>query len=94
MRASASTHAPLCPPPYPVQRWAAVLQQSPYVGQVAAAYAKKIEAIARQPAWWVAGNWVCAGFVWKVESLPVGGHGACLLLAALEGEEVRAAVVA
>ncbi|KAL4424934.1 hypothetical protein ABPG77_009663 [Micractinium sp. CCAP 211/92] len=33
------------------QRWAAALQQPPYAGQVAAAYAKKIEAIARQPAW-------------------------------------------
>lgn len=39
--------------PIPLQRCAAALQQPPYAGQVAAAYAKKIEAIARQPAWWV-----------------------------------------
>ncbi|KAL4434272.1 hypothetical protein ABPG75_000713 [Micractinium tetrahymenae] len=38
------------------QRWAAALQQPPYAGQVASAYAKKIEAIARQPAWTESGK--------------------------------------
>lgn len=37
-----------------MQRWAAVLTDQ-HAGQVSAAYAKKIEAIAKQPAWWVAG---------------------------------------
>jgi hypothetical protein len=38
--------------PLAVQRWAAVLLEQ-YPDQVAATYSKKIEAIAKQPAWWV-----------------------------------------
>ena len=40
-----------------LQRWAAVLMGPQHAGQVSAAYAKKIEAIAKQPAWWVCGSW-------------------------------------
>lgn len=34
-----------------LQRWAAVLMEPRYAGQVSPAFAKKIEAIAKQPAW-------------------------------------------
>jgi hypothetical protein len=39
--------------PIVLQRWAAVLMGPQHAGQVSAAYTKKIEAIAKQPAWWV-----------------------------------------
>lgn len=37
------------------QRWAAVLMEPQFAGQVSPAFAKKIEAIAKQPAWWARG---------------------------------------
>lgn len=39
-----------------LQRWAAVLMEPRFVGQVSPAFAKKIEAIAKQPAWFVGGG--------------------------------------
>lgn len=38
-------------PPACLQRWAEVLMQPQLVGQVAPGFAKKVEAISRQPAW-------------------------------------------
>lgn len=37
------------------QRWAAVLMEPQFAVQVSTAFAKKIEAIAKQPAWWARG---------------------------------------
>lgn len=75
---------PRFPPCHAVllQRWAAVLMEPGFVGQVSPAFAKKIEAIAKQPAWCVGGGtgWttVMACVQGAAKPLRVPAWGQCL----------------